>query len=168
MSQPLPPRYVGPERIYRGGTTDLYSALDRELGRKVAIKILTERSADDEALRAWLRREAMAAARLSHMAEVVRVYDVGEWGGRPYLAMEFLGGGSLATRIKRGNVTGALAIRWLRQAAEAIDAVHELGMVHRDVTLHNLVLDVHDNVKLADFGIASALDGKEQPSRPRR
>ncbi len=160
MSSSLPPRYVGPERIYRGGMADIYSALDRQLGRKVAIKILAERFAGDEDHRAWLRREAMAVARLSHMLEVVRVYDVGEWQGRPYLAMEYLGGGSLASRLRRGQISGELAIRWLRQAAMAIDAVHELGMVHRDVTLHNLVLDVHDNVRLTDFGIASALDGK--------
>ena len=74
MSPPVPSRYVGPERIYRGGTADVYSALDRELGRKVAIKILADRSARDEQLRAWLRREAMAVARLSHVQEVVRVY----------------------------------------------------------------------------------------------
>jgi serine/threonine protein kinase len=83
----------------------VYSALDRELGRKVAIKILADRSARDEQVRAWLRREAMAVARLSHVQEVVRVYDVGTWHGRPYMAMEFLGGGSLASRLQRGPIT---------------------------------------------------------------
>lgn len=160
MASPLPSRYVGPERIYRGETTEVYSALDRQLGRKVAIKILASGFTRDEQLRAWLRREAMAVARLSHVQEVVRVYDVGEWRGRPYIAMEYLGGGSIARRVERGGITGELALQWLWQAAVALDAAHELGIVHRDVTTHNLLLDVRDNLRLTDFGIATALDGR--------
>jgi uncharacterized membrane protein (DUF2068 family)/tRNA A-37 threonylcarbamoyl transferase component Bud32 len=151
---------VGAERIHRGGTADVYSALDRELGRKVAIKILADRSARDDQARAWLRREAMAVARLSHVQEVVRIYDVGTWQGRPYMSMEYLGGGTVATRIQHGPLTRELALRWLWQTAVAVDAAHELGIVHRDVTPHNLLLDVRDNVRLTDFGIATALDGK--------
>jgi serine/threonine protein kinase len=163
MSLPVPSRYVGAERIYRGGTADVYAALDRELGRKVAIKILAERARADEHARAWLRREAMAAARLSHVLEVVRVYDVGTWQGRPYIALEYLGGGSLSARLQQGPITRELALRWLSQAAVALDRAHELGIVHRDVTPHNLLLDVRDNLRLADFGIATALDGKSAP-----
>ena len=165
MSPPVPSRYVGPERIYRGGTADVFSALDRELGRKVAIKILSDGAARDEQARAWLRREAMAVARLSHVLEVVSVYDVGSWHGRPYMAMEFLGGGTLAQRIQRGPVTRESALRWLWQAAVALDAAHELAIVHRDVTPHNLLLDIRDNVRLTDFGIATALDGQLGPAR---
>jgi uncharacterized membrane protein (DUF2068 family)/tRNA A-37 threonylcarbamoyl transferase component Bud32 len=160
VSSPVPSRYVGPERIYHGETTDVYSALDRQLGRKVAIKILAPAFAKDEQLRAWLRREAMAMARLSHVLEVVRVYDVGDFRGRTYMAMEFLGGGSLTDRLKRGRITGELAVRWLWQAAVALDAAHELGIVHRDVSPHNLMLDVRDNLRLTDFGIATSLDGR--------
>ena len=109
-------------------TTDVYSALDRQLGRKVAIKILSPRAARDEQLRAWLRREAMAVARLSHVLEVVSVYDVGDWRGRPYMAMEYLGGGSLASRARarprHGRPGAALALaggRRPRRRARARD-----------------------------------------------
>src|SRR5262249_20081620 len=67
---------------------------------------------------------------------------------------------SVAQRLQRGPITCDLAMRWLWQAAIALDAAHEVGTVHRDVTPHNLLLDVRDNVRLTDFGIATALDGK--------
>src|SRR5207245_10870435 len=85
--------------------------------------------------------------------------DLGQRSGRPCMPRDYRGVGSLARRFERGGVTGDLALQWLWQAAVALDAAHELGIVHRDVTTHNLLLDVRDNVRLTDFGIATALDG---------
>jgi uncharacterized membrane protein (DUF2068 family)/tRNA A-37 threonylcarbamoyl transferase component Bud32 len=160
-STPLPSRYVRPERIYHGGAADVYAALDQELGRTVAVKILSGEAARDEQACARLRREATAVARLSHVPDVVNVYDVGTWDGRPYMAMELLEGGSLATRLPRGSVTREQVLRWLRQTADALDAAHELGIVHRDVTPHNLMLDNRGNVRLVDFGIATPAPGDD-------
>jgi eukaryotic-like serine/threonine-protein kinase len=133
---------------------DIYVAVDRELGRHVAIKVLDERFADDEQLRRRFRREALAAARLSGHPHVVTIHDIGEWGGRPFIVMEYLPGGTVAERARRGPVSPTEAMQWLTQAAEALDAAHDLGIVHRDVKPANLLFDARGNVVVGDFGIA--------------
>jgi serine/threonine-protein kinase len=154
----LPPRYTDPESIGHGGMGDVYSASDSELGRRVAVKLLAERYAGDHSSRKRFRREALAAARLSGHPHVVTIYDVGEWDGRPFIVMELVAGGTVADRIASGPVTREDALRWLGQAAEAIDAAHADGIVHRDVKSSNLLLDESGDVHVADFGIARVLD----------
>src|SRR4029453_7821461 len=80
----------------------IFRAEDEELGGTVAIKLLAERYARDESLRARFTREALAAARLSGEQGTVTIFDVGEWHGRPFIVMEFLGGGSLEDRLRGG------------------------------------------------------------------
>jgi eukaryotic-like serine/threonine-protein kinase len=135
---------------------DIYRATDDELGRPVAVKVLAEHCAEDDDVRERFMREAQAAARLSGDPHTVKIYDVGESGGRPYLVMEYLPGGSLAARLAAGRIEQELALEWLEQAACALDAAHELCVVHRDVKPGNLLLDAEDNVYVADFGIARA------------
>jgi eukaryotic-like serine/threonine-protein kinase len=135
---------------------DIYRATDVELGRPVAVKVLAEHCAEDEDIRARFLREARAAARLSGEPHTVTIYDVGEADGRPYLVMEYFPGGSLASRLAAGRVDQGLALQWLDQAACALDAAHEHGVVHRDVKPGNLLLDRDDNICVADFGIAWA------------
>ena len=84
------------------------------------------------------------------------VYDVGEWHGRPYIVMEYLGGGSLADRLAQGVPPVAEALVWLEETARALDAGHRHGIVHRDVKPANLLLDAGGRVHVADFGVASA------------
>jgi eukaryotic-like serine/threonine-protein kinase len=135
---------------------DIYRATDAELGRPVAVKVLADHCAEDDDIRERFLREARAAARLSGDPHTVTIYDVGETDGRPYLVMEYLRGGSLAARLAAGRVDQGLALEWLEQAACALDAAHEHGVVHRDVKPGNLLLDGDDNVYVADFGIARA------------
>ena len=155
----LPERYRNPERIARGGMGEVYRAEDADLARIVAVKLLSDRFADNDAIRGRFTREALAVARLSHAPNTVTIFDVGQHEGRPYIVMEYLPGGSLADRIEReGAQPVGRTLEWLGQAAAAIDAAHANGIVHRDVKPANLLLDGDERVKVADFGVASAAD----------
>jgi predicted Ser/Thr protein kinase len=136
---------------------DIYRATDSVLGRQVAIKVLADRFAEDEAVRQRLTREALAAARLSGQPNTVTIFDVGEHRGRPYIVMEYLPGGSLDDVLRgSGAQPPQQVFTWLEQAGRALDAAHARGIVHRDVKPGNLLLDREGNVHVADFGIASA------------
>ena len=153
----LPPRYRSPTRIGHGAMGDIYLATDDTLGREVVVKVLSERYAADQAITERFKREGLAAARLSGESGAVTIFDVGEWEGRPFIVMEHLGGGSLEERLARdGAQPPARALAWLEQAAATLDSAHRHGVVHRDVKPANLLLDSHDDLHVADFGIASA------------
>jgi serine/threonine-protein kinase len=154
----LPARYVDPERIGSGGMGDIFVATDELLGRRVAVKVLADRYAWDEGIRQRFTREALAAARLSGEPGAVTIFDVGEWSGRPYIVMEHLPGGSLEDRLRKSGAHSYRfdVLRWLEQAAAAVDAAHRRGVVHRDLKPANLLLDANGNIHVADFGIASA------------
>jgi eukaryotic-like serine/threonine-protein kinase len=153
----LPPRYRAPEQIGRGGMGDIYRATDSVLGRVVAIKILADRYVQDESSRERFTREALSAARLSGEPNTVTIFDVGEHDDRPYIVMEYLGGGSLDDVLRGGGAQAPERVfGWLEEAGRALDAAHREGVVHRDVKPANLMLDGEGHVHVADFGIASA------------
>jgi eukaryotic-like serine/threonine-protein kinase len=153
----LPERYANAQQIGRGGMGEIFRATDTALGRAVAIKVLDERYAQDFSVRQRFTREALAVARLSGNPNIVTIYDVGEQGDRPFIVMEYLAGGSLEQKLRdEGAQAPAQALAWLEQAANALDAAHRNGVVHRDVKPANLLLDLHGRVHVADFGIASA------------
>jgi len=135
---------------------EVYRATDSVLQRPVAVKLLSERYASDPDVRARFEREALTAARLSGARNVITVFDVGEHDDRPYIVMEYVEGGSVHDRLRRGPVRREQALEWLEQTARALDQAHANGVVHRDVKPANLLLDADDNVHVTDFGIASA------------
>jgi protein kinase-like protein len=150
---PLPPRYSDPLLLGGGGMGEVYAARDAVLGRRVAVKVLADGLAGDDTARRRFEREARTAAVLGRHPHVVTLHDAGEWDGRPYLVMELLDG-SVADRLDEdGPPPPELALRWLAQAAEALDFAHERGFVHRDVKPANLLLDDRDGIRLGDLGV---------------
>ena len=138
-------------------TVDL--AQDVELDRPVAVKRLAENLARDEDLQRRFLREARLAARLAH-PNVVRVFDVGEDEGRPFIAMEYVEGETLAELLaQRGQLPVTEAATLGTQICAGLAAVHAAGLVHRDVKPQNLLLRRDGVLKLGDFGIAAGHEG---------
>jgi serine/threonine-protein kinase len=136
---------------------EIFRATDTTLGRAVAVKVLDERHAQDASVRERFTREALAVARLSGNSNIVTIYDVGIHNERPFIVMEYLAGGSLEQKIRaEGMQSPRETLEWLEHAANALDAAHREGIVHRDVKPANLLLDRYGRVHVADFGIASA------------
>jgi predicted Ser/Thr protein kinase len=153
----LPDRYRNAQIVAVGGMGEVYRATDTVLGRTVAIKLLDDRYSADATVRERFTREALAAARLSSEPGIVMIFDVGENDGHPFIVMEYLAGGTLQEVIARdGAQAPAQVLRWLEEAAEALDRAHARGIVHRDVKPGNLLLDADGRVHVADFGVASA------------
>ena len=151
----LPARYRVVRHLANGGMASVWEAHDDLLERRVAVKVLASHLNEDERARRRFQREARAVAGLSSHPYVVTIYDVGEHDGRSFIVMELLSGGSVADRRRGGQrVPGALALRWLGEAASALDAAHEAGIVHRDVKPGNMLLDERERLALGDFGIA--------------
>jgi len=152
----LPERYAALRHIASGGMASVWCARDHALGRNVAIKLLAERFADDDDANARFLREARAAARLSGHPNVVMIYDVGETeaDGRAFIVMEFLAGGTVGDALRVDSVRRVHAVKWLSEAASALDYAHSRGVLHRDIKPANLLLDRDRTLHVADFGIA--------------
>jgi Protein kinase domain len=148
----LPSRYANVRLLGEGSFARVYAADDLVLGCGVAVKVLREDLAGSEAAQRRFAREVHTAAALGGHPHVVTVHDAGSFRGLPYLVMELLEG-SVADR-RHDDVPRGLALRWLRQAASALDHVHAHGVVHRDVKPANLLLDERGDIRLADFGVA--------------
>ncbi|MFO0802804.1 MAG: serine/threonine-protein kinase [Gemmataceae bacterium] len=136
-----------------GGMGAVYRAFDDALGRPIALKVIRTAS-DDPIARDRLLREARSAAAVVH-DNVVRIYQVGEASGAPFIAMELLTGQSVADRLAAGHIPVSEAVRIAKETATGLEAVHRAGFVHRDIKPANLWLENGTGrVKLLDFGLA--------------
>jgi serine/threonine-protein kinase len=149
-------RYKIVSRLGAGGMADVFLAEDEQLGRKVALKLLYQRFAEDPGFVERFRREAQAAAGLQH-PNVVSVYDRGAYDGTYYIAMEYLPGRSLKQLIRaEAPLDPIRAIDLTLQILKAARFAHRRGVIHRDLKPHNVIVDDSDNAKVTDFGIARA------------
>ncbi|MCW8984425.1 MAG: serine/threonine protein kinase, partial [Thermoanaerobaculales bacterium] len=149
-------RIVG--RLGSGGMGDVYRADDHELGTSVALKFLPFELASDPVRLARLRNEVRVARQVAH-ANVCRVYDIGDADGRPFLSMEFIDGEDLASLLRRiGRLPKDKAIELAREICAGVGAAHELGVIHRDLKPANVMIDGRGRARVADFGLAGAID----------
>ena len=147
-------RYRIVRKLGSGGMANVYLAEDEDLGRRVAIKILNERYANDDLFIERFRREAKSAAALSH-PNIVSVYDRGEAEGTYYIAMEVIEGRSLKELIMtRGPLPIAQALAYTHEILDALRFAHRHGIIHRDIKPHNILIG--ERLKVTDFGIARA------------
>ncbi len=141
----------------RGGMGVVYHARQTSLGREVALKIILAGAHAGESERARFRVEAETAARLKH-PHIVPIYEIGEQGQLPYLALEFVDGGSLAQAMAVRPLAPVQAAAMVETLARAMDYVHQRGVVHRDLKPANVLLTAEGVPKITDFGLAKWLD----------
>lgn len=141
----------------RGGMGVVYKARDQRLGRLVALKVILAGSHAGTAARQRFQIEVEAAAQLQH-PNIVQVYEVGQDGERPFMALEYCPGGSLEDRIRDQQQPPREAAQLVATLAEALHHAHQAGIVHRDVKPANVLLAANDIPKLADFGLAKRMN----------
>ncbi|MBW3652583.1 MAG: Stk1 family PASTA domain-containing Ser/Thr kinase [Actinobacteria bacterium] len=149
-------RYQVVAHLGSGGMAEVYCATDLQLGRKVALKVLHERFAEDEEFVERFKREASSAAGLQHQ-HLVAVYDRGEWDGTSYIAMEYVDGRTLKQIVaEEGPLEPARAVDLTVQILRAARFAHRRGVIHRDFKPQNVIVDDEGRAKVTDFGIARA------------
>ena len=154
-------RYKILEKLGEGGMGEVFLAEDTELHRNVALKFMSEELSSDPDFIARFKREARAAAGLNH-PNIVTVHEVGEFEGRPFIAMSYIDGEPLASVIARG-VDAGRASEIVAQICDGLQSAHAAGIIHRDIKPDNIYIDNEGRVKILDFGLAK-LKGVSQHS----
>jgi len=142
------------EEVGRGGMGVVYRARQISLNRIVAVKMLLARPFAVPELEERLHLEAEAAAGLNH-PNIVTVYVFGKCDDQFYFSMEYVEGRSLAQLTRHHSLAPTQAAQYLKTVAEAVHHAHEHGILHRDLKPSNILIDLHDQVKVTDFGLAS-------------
>lgn len=136
-----------------GGMGEVYLARDRNLDRRVALKILPNEEGQTSQRYRRFTQEAKAASALNH-PNIAHIYEIGEADGIPYIAMEYVEGESLLQRIGRGTLSNREVIEIACQMSDALEHAHGAGVVHRDIKSSNIMLTPRGQVKILDFGLA--------------
>ena len=161
---PPAPGYVVRGELGRGGMGVVFEAVAVGLNRPVALKFLPELDAHHPEHLARFRDEAEAVGRLNH-PNVVQIFELGDAGGRAFLALELVTGGSLADRLRAGPLPVAEAVRLVGVVAAAVQHAHDRGVLHRDLKPGNVLLSGGTVPKLTDFGLAKFLDADRSRTR---
>jgi serine/threonine protein kinase len=152
-------RYIIEEQLGEGSFAYVYRALDPELERHVALKVLKPAWLSDPAAVARFKQEARTIAKLDKNPHIAVVYEVGEDKGQVYLAQLLVAGETLAARLTRGPLAWSEALDILRPIASALDYAHNQGVIHRDIKPSNILLDEAGQPYLSDFGLVRAVEG---------
>ena len=149
--------------IGRGGMGEIYLAVDTRLGRPVALKLLPASFTRDADRVARFRREARAVSLLNH-PNIVTIHEIGEADGLRFIVTEYVEGATLRQMLSRGRLTREQALDIAAQAASALMAAHEAGIIHRDIKPENVMVRADGYVKVLDFGLAKMTEGMESSS----
>ena len=141
------------EKLGEGGMGVVYKAEDTKLKRTVALKFLAAHLLNDEETKARFRREAEAAAALTH-SNIAVIYDIDESDGQSFIAMEFVEGLTVSEKVAERPLKLDEALDIAMQATQGLQAAHERGVVHRDIKSANLMVTPQGQVKIMDFGLA--------------